>query len=59
MNVHAYRRGLDFGFSDIVFDKHGWFQRPIFLDKEVLKFGLSDHYGTYSEITIGTGLNNV
>lgn len=39
MNVHAYRKGLEFGFTKTSFDKHSWFTRPEFLDKEELCFG--------------------
>lgn len=32
MNVHAYRKGLEFGFTEIAFDQYGWFNRTPFLD---------------------------
>lgn len=56
-NVHAYRMGLRFGFSEIAFDEYGWFKKPAFLDLEELKFGLtdSDRFGNYSTITLGRG----
>jgi len=57
MNVHAYRKGLEFGFTDIAFDQYGWFVRPQFLDYEVVKLGNSERYGEYSEIRIGRGPN--
>ena len=53
MNVHAYRKGLEFGFTDIAFDQYGWFVRPQFLDYEVVKLGNAERYGEYSEIRIG------
>ena len=59
MNVHAYRKGLEFGFTDIAFDKYGWFVRPQFLDYEVIKVGNSERYGEYSEIRIGRGPNGI
>src|ERR1700748_2988444 len=34
MNLHTYRKGLEFGFTEIAFDQHGWFKRPVFLDTE-------------------------
>jgi len=57
MNVNAYRKGLEFGFSQIEFDQYGWFKRPEFLDKENIKLGTSDRYGEYSTITLGRGIN--
>lgn len=59
MNVHAYRKGLEFGFTEIAFDKYGWFVRPQFLDYEVVKLGNSERYGEYSEIRIGRGVNGI
>jgi len=58
MNVHAYRKGLEFGFTEIGFDKYGWFSRPEFLAKEELKFGDTSRYGNYSSITLGRGVNH-
>ena len=57
MNVHAYRKGLEFGFTEIAFDKYGWFVRPEWLDKEDLNFGDTSRHGNYSSITLGRGLN--
>ena len=31
MNIHAYRKGLGFGFTEIAFDQYGWFKRPLWL----------------------------
>lgn len=59
MNVHAYRRGLDFGFTEIEFDQYGWFVRPQFLDFEAIKLGDTKNYNSYSEIRIGRGPNHV
>lgn len=59
MNVNAYRRGLDFGFTEIEFDQYGWFVRPQFLDFEVIKLGDTKNYNSYSEIRIGRGPNHV
>ena len=59
MNLHAYRKGLEFGFTDIAFDQYGWFKRPVFLDAEDIKFGDSDRYGEYSIIHIGRGPGQV
>ncbi|MGF7082836.1 hypothetical protein [Mucilaginibacter sp. UYCu711] len=42
MNVYAYRKGLEFGFTDIKFDQYGWFKRPAFLDYDVVKSGCSE-----------------
>ena len=57
MNVHAYRKGLEFGFTEIAFDQYGWFKRPEFLDKEDIRLGTSDRYGEFSVITLGRGEN--
>ena len=59
MNVHAYRKGLEFGFTEIGFDQYGWFTRPAFLDKEELTFGDTSRYGNYSQIDLGRGPNGV
>lgn len=58
MNLHAYRKGLEFGFSEIGFDKYGWFKRPAFLDTEDLKFGDKNRYGNHSTISLGRGIND-
>jgi len=57
MNLYAYRKGLEFGFTEIDFDQYGWFKRPEFLDKEDIELGTSDRYGEYSTITLGRGIN--
>ncbi|MBB6131725.1 hypothetical protein [Mucilaginibacter lappiensis] len=59
MNVYAYRKGLEFGFTEISFDKYGWFERPIFLDQEELTFGDTSRYGNYSTIKLGVGANRI
>jgi hypothetical protein len=59
MNVHAYRKGLEFGFTEISFDKCDWFTRPVFLDKEELALGDKSHYGNHSLIYLGRGANHV
>jgi len=58
MNLHAYRKGLEFGFTEIDFDQHGWFKRPVFLEIEDLKFGDTSRYGNHSTITLGRGINH-
>jgi len=58
MNVHAYRKGLDFGFTEISFDNNGWFTRPEFLEKEELCFGDTSRYGNHSLICLGRGANH-
>jgi len=58
MNVHAYRCGLEFGFTEIGFDKYGWFERPKFLAVETLLFGNEARYGEHSSLNIGKGPNN-
>ena len=59
MNVHAYRKGLEFGFTEISFDKYNWFTRPTFLEKEELAFGDTSRYGNHSLIYLGRGENHV
>ena len=58
MNLYAYRKGLEFGFTEIAFDQHGWFKRPAFLDTEDLQFGDTSRYGNHSTITLGRGINH-
>jgi len=59
MNVHAYRKSLEFGFTAIAFDKYGWFNRATFLDQEELTFGDTSRYGNYSSIKLGMGANGI
>jgi len=59
MNVHAYRKGIEFGFADIAFDKYRWFARPEWLDQEELNFGDTSRYGNYSTITLARGANGI
>jgi hypothetical protein len=59
MNLHAHRKGLEFGFTEIAFDQNGWFKRPHFSDLEDLSFGDTSRYGNHSIIHLGRGLNNV
>jgi hypothetical protein len=59
MNVHAYRKGLEFGFTEIAFDQYGWFNRMPFLDQEELTFGDTSRYGNYSSIKLGRGANGI
>ncbi len=59
MNIHAYRKGLEFGFTEIGFDQYGWFKHPVFLDIEHTNFGDTSRYGNYSTIDLGRGLNGV
>lgn len=59
MNVYAYRKGLEFGFTEISFDKYDWFKRPVFLDREELAFGDISRYGNHSLIYLGRGANHI
>ncbi|HTD41430.1 MAG TPA: hypothetical protein VK671_12465 [Mucilaginibacter sp.] len=59
MNVYAYRKGLEFGFTQISFDKYNWIARPVFLDIEELTFGDTSRYGNHSLIYLGRGENHV
>ena len=59
MNLNAYRKGLEFGFTEIAFDQYGWFKRPLFLDQEDLTFGDTSRYGNHSIIHLGRGINGI
>ena len=59
MNVNAYRKGLEFGYTEIAFTQYGWFQNPVLLDKETIKLGDSERYGEYSTIDLGHGPNGI
>lgn len=59
MNVHAYRKNIEFGFTYIEFCDNGSFIRPAFLDKEEIIFGNSYHFSEHSTVTVGRGLNNI
>jgi hypothetical protein len=59
MNVHAYRKGLEFGFTEIAFDQYGWFLRPQFLYVEELIFGNEKRYGEHSTLKVGKGIGNI
>jgi hypothetical protein len=59
MNVYTYRKGLEFGFIEIAFSQYGWFENPVWLDKEDLTFGDSSRYGNHSIIYLGRGINHV
>jgi len=59
INVYAFRKSCEFGFTEISFDQYGWFIRPQFLETEDLKFGNGARYGEHSIIHIGRGKSNV
>lgn len=59
MNVYAYRKQLEFGFTEISFDQYGWFSKPQFLDRENLIFGNPDRYAEHSTVHLGRGTNHV
>lgn len=59
MNVYAYRKQLEFGFTEISFDQHGWLLRPQFLEREDLVFGNVDRYSEHSIIHLGRGENHI
>jgi hypothetical protein len=59
MNVYAYRKGLEFGFTEIAFSQYGWFVHPIWLDKEDLTFGDTSRYGNHSIIYLGRCINHI
>ncbi|WP_276348953.1 hypothetical protein [Daejeonella sp. JGW-45] len=59
MNLYAYRKQLEFGFTEISFDQYGWFLRPEFLDREDLIFGNPDRYSEHSIIHLGRGIYHI
>lgn len=59
MNVHAYRKGLEFGFTAIAFDAYGWFKRPQFLDCEDIVLGNPDLFMEHSMVRLGRGPNHI
>jgi hypothetical protein len=59
MNVYAYRKGLEFGFTEIGFDQHGWYIHPRFLDREDIILGNPDRYSEHSILYLGRGLNHI
>jgi hypothetical protein len=48
MNVNEHRMALEFGFTEIVFNKYGWFESPRFLEYEEIIL-------EQSEIRMGRG----
>ncbi|MFC0513524.1 hypothetical protein ACFFGT_04905 [Mucilaginibacter angelicae] len=59
MNVHAYNKGLEFGFTAIELDHNGWLKRPELLDIEEINLGDTSRYGRYSTIGVAHGPNGV
>jgi hypothetical protein len=59
MNVYAYRKHLEFGFTEIALDKYGWFERALLLQKEDLIFGNADRYNEHSNVYLGCGANGI
>lgn len=55
MNVHAHRKGLEFGFTEMELDKYNWISRPEFLDKEDIILGNPKNYSEHSIIHLGRG----
>lgn len=50
MNVHEHRKALEFGFTEVSFNRYGWFAAPKFLDMEEITL-------EQSRIRLGRGLN--
>jgi hypothetical protein len=59
VNAHDYRKGLEFGFTEIAFGTYKWLKRAEFLDKEDLKFGNLERYSDHSIVHLGRGANGV
>jgi hypothetical protein len=58
-NVYAYRKGLEFGFTDIGFDKNNWFVQPRFLEREDIILGNPDKFSEHSILYLGRGQNHI
>lgn len=56
-NKRAYDRGLLFGFDGKQLDKHGWLQRPEFLEQEEIPFTVKDKPYSSNYLQIGRGKN--
>jgi hypothetical protein len=59
MNVHAYRKQQEFGFTEISFDKYNWLTRPSFLEVEDIVLGNGNRYNEHSIIHLGRGINHI
>lgn len=59
MNVHAYSKQLEFGFTAIGFDQYQWLVRPTFLDIEDIILGNGNRYNEHSVIHLGRGVNYI
>lgn len=59
MNVYAYRKGLEFGFTNIGFDKNNWFVQPRFLEREDIILGNPDRFSEHSILYLGRGQNHI
>jgi hypothetical protein len=59
MNVHAYRKQQEFGFTAIGFDQYNWLSRPTFLEIENIILGNGNRYNEHSIIHLGRGINYI
>jgi hypothetical protein len=57
MNKREYERHLLFGFTKKEFNKYGWLECPVFLEREEIQFPHRDGWAVSNYITLGKGLN--
>ncbi|QEM09091.1 hypothetical protein [Mucilaginibacter rubeus] len=58
-NIHAYDKGLEFGFTAVELDQYGWLKSPQLVDMERIDLGDTSHFNRYSMVKLGRGLNGV
>jgi hypothetical protein len=59
MNVHAYSKQQEFGFTAIAFDQYNWLSRPTFMEIEDIILGNGNRYNEHSVIHLGRGVNHI
>lgn len=57
MNVHEYRLGLRFGFSEVKFDEHGWLDNRSWTIEETVEFRVKKDKACCNFVTIAQGPN--
>jgi len=56
-NYHAYLHGLEYGFEDITFNKHGWLENAIFKLEEIPLADAKSGVMYQNSIRLGSGKN--
>jgi hypothetical protein len=57
MNVNAYRHGLEFGFTKMIFSEYGWLENEEWSNEEEITFKTSKDKANYNHITVAMGIN--